>query len=334
MSVLADMANDRYSSRLHLWLDKMGHLAETEINSAIEWGILLEPVVRDWFARTHLLDVRRAGMFRRPDLPYVHANPDGLVVANDGVITSGVEIKTTGWRQAGDWADDQVPDHAELQAQVNMAVIGVDTWWVVGLIDGRNPQVRLIDRDQALIDMILPLAETFFRDHVIPGEPPSIDGSIATSKAVRAWLAHVDPCKAVALTDEMVHLFQRLDSARMILDGAERTVRETESALRVAIGDAEVLVDRLPTPDDPDDFEPDVLATYPNNGTFSPKRFTAALPELAAEFTVDRPTLDVTALKLAHPDLYRAHCARVLRPRRKALSAVLAARTQPGGGPS
>jgi putative phage-type endonuclease len=325
VSVLTGMQNDRYGSPMALWLDKTGRAEDVDLaatDSAVEWGILQEPIVRQWFARTYRLDVRTAGMYRLPDVAYLHANPDGLIV-DDGVVVGGIEIKTTNWRQAEHWDDGQVPDHAELQAQLCMLIIGVNSWYVVGLIDGRNPQVRLVHRDDELISMLIPLAEAFYRDHVDTDQAPALDGSIATSDAVRAWMSAADPDKAVALDDELTERFRDLAWAKAQVASAEADERAADAALRVALGGAEVICDDLSL----DPTKRLIYATFPNNGTFSPKRLAAARPDLVEEFTVDKPTLDPKLLKAAHPDVHRAFCARVIRPR-KPLTDLLARPTE------
>ena len=53
--------------------------------------------------------------------------------------------------------------------------------------------------------------------------------------------------------------------------------------------------------------------TWRRNGTFAGKRLATDRPDLVAEFTRPKPAFDVLALKKAHPDVYTAHRARVLR---------------------
>lgn len=306
-----------YGSRLQLWLDKTGQLPDRPPTSAMEWGNLLEPVIRQWVARTYNLDVRPVGMLRRPSAPRVHANPDGIVLEH-GQPCAGLEIKTSSSRSAWQWRDGQVPDHAELQAQLCMWVTGLRRWWVVGLIDGRDPQVRMVHADLALGQMLADTATRFYTDHVEPGLPPAVDDSTATADAIRSALARPTDGKAVELTPALAELFRAYAAACAGAKAADAAKREAESALRLALGDAQVVVDDLGLVADakPEHGGRTVYATADTNGTFSTKAFTTAEPDLAAEFTVDAPQLDLAALKAAHPDIYRAHCSRPIRTRR------------------
>lgn len=308
-----------YSSRMALWLDKTGQLPEQRATSAMEWGNLLEPVVRDWLAATYDLDIRRVGMLRRTDAPRVHGNLDGVVVDADGTPIEAVEIKTSSHRLAYQWADGQCPDHAELQAQLCMWVTGLPRCWVVGLIDGRDPKVRMVHADPVLGQMLADAAADFYADHVDPGLAPALDESEATNDALRAALGH-DSGRKVELSATLRELALDYIDAQGRVRDAEGAARLAHTALLAALGDAAEICDDPSLPDD----ERTVYLTAVNNGTFSSKRFTQAHPEIAEEFTVDTPQLDAAALKTAHPDLHRAHRARVIRTR-KPLADLLSA---------
>lgn len=320
-----------YSSLMALWLDKTGQLPDiTTPTSAMEWGVLLEPVVRDWFATTYDVRVARVGMWRRPGHPRLHFNPDGLVLDGAGRPVAGLEIKATNWRQAHNWADGQCPDHAELQAQLGMWLCGLPVWWVVGLIDGRDPQVRRVHADPRLQELIVEAAETFWRVHVEAGEAPALDGSDATLDAVTAALRAPVDGKAVKVTDELLGLFAAHERAAAAVKAAKEAEREAQAALRMTLGDAAMVVLNPAGPtDDTPEGRANVLATAVNNGTFSSSRFAAAEPELAARYTRDAPQLDVAALKTGDPEVYRAHCARVIRTR-KPLTQLLDSRPETG----
>lgn len=321
-STLVDL--NPYGSRMQLWLDKTGQLPPLPINSAIEWGVLLEPVVREWTARTYQVEIRPSGLLRRADHPFIHANPDGIEFDEHGQPISGFETKQTSWRLAYQWADGQCPDHAELQAQLCMFVTGLRRWRVVGLIDGRDPQVRMVHADDALGEMLADEAAQFFADHIDPMLPPAIDGSTATDDAIRAALAHPTTGRAVVLTNELFELFRAHAAAKDAVKAAEEAERAAGSALRMALGGAEQVVDDPELPADllPKDGGRTVYATWINNGTFSAKTFAEAHPDEAAECTVDAPQLDCALVKARYSDLHTACRARTLRTR-KPLNEIL-----------
>lgn len=314
-----------YSSLMALYLDKTGRVPAIPVNTAIEWGILLEPVVRQWFARTYDLTIAELGMLRRPDAPRVHANLDGAVVDHTGHPVAAIEIKTTSWRQAHEWADGQCPDHAELQAQLVMWTTGLPTCYVIGLVDGRDPQVRMVHASPALGQMLAEEAADFYRLHVDPDQAPALDDSEATNTAIRRSLAVADDTQLATPTPALLDLVDQYLGASDKVKAAKAAQREADSALRMALGKTAVLVDDPAKPDDrpPAKGGRTTYLTLVNNGTFAPTGFAEAYPEIAEECTVDAPTLDTAAVKAKHPEKYREHCARQLRTR-KPLTELLA----------
>lgn len=305
-SALAGM--NPWRSAIELWLDKTGRLPDEAPTDAQEWGLRLEPAVLAWFAERYSPDVVRVGMWRQPDEPLFHTNPDGIVL-EQGQPVAGVEIKTTSWRQAHEWADDQCPDHAELQAQWSMGVTGLRRWWVVGLVDGRGPRVRCIEADDTLTATVRHWATEFHAGFVLPDLAPALGDTAATNAAIRAGFARGDPSRTVVLTDALAAEFAALGVAKRAAEVADAQVRTADSALRLTLGDASEIVDDL------DADSPVLLATCRNDGTFGARRFRADEPGLAQEFTRDVPQIDTAALADAKPDLYRAYRARVIRPR-------------------
>jgi hypothetical protein len=132
----------------------------------------------------------------------------------------------------------------------------------------------------------------------------------------------------LAADDELLDLYAQLDAAKDAAAVADAAVVALDSQIRLKVGSAAIVAldpaGELNT--DRKAGKSNVVARVANNGTFSPKRFTAAHPDLAAEHRRVVEQLDKTALKTKHPDAYRAACARVIRPRKAALADALAAR--------
>ncbi|HET9892615.1 MAG TPA: YqaJ viral recombinase family protein [Mycobacterium sp.] len=285
----------RYESPYELWLDKTGQVpfVEDAPSEAAEMGTLLEPVVRDRFARVHGLTVDLVGTYRSREWPWMVANPDGL--CSDG---TGYEGKTCSQWLAHQWKDGQTADHAELQAQWGMAVTGLTAWHVAVLIGGQHNEYRLIERDDELIAVLVDVSRRFWFDHVVAGEPPEWDGSDA---AVR-YLSDRYP---VAAADTIA------DIDPDDRDDIVRVREKTQAAEKAAVADSEALKNRVR--DLIGDREKlmcgnELVAVWTNNGKFSEKKFRAEHPDLAEQYT--RPMtavqLDVDALAEDHPDVYRA----------------------------
>jgi putative phage-type endonuclease len=291
----------RYESPYELWLDKTGQvpLVDQSPSEAAEMGTLLEPVVRDRFARVMGLSVEPAGTYRSIEWPWMFANPDG--VCSDG---SGYEGKTCSQWLAYQWKDGQTADHAELQAQWGMAVTGLPAWHVAVLIGGQHNEYRLIERDDELIGVLVDVGRRFWHEHVLAGQAPAWDGSDAAVQfltdryptAAADTIADVDP----ADRDKIADLRAQTLAAEK---AAEVATNALKNQVRALIGDKEQLM-----------CGDQIVATWRNTGQFSRKRFAEAHPELVEQYTrpVSVDELDVDALAADHPDLYGAFRVRRL----------------------
>lgn len=291
----------RYESPYELWLDKTGQipLVDEAPSEAAEMGTLLEPIVRDRFARLHGLTVELAGTYRSVEWPWMFANPDGI--CSDG---AGYEGKTCSQWLAHQWKDGQAADHAELQAQWGMAVTGLPAWHVAVLIGGQHNEYRLVERDDDLIGVLVDVGRRFWHDHVLTGEPPAWDGS----EAAVQYLTERYPTAGVGTIadvdqderDEIARLREKTMAAEK---AAKADSEALKNRVRDLIGESEQLM-----------CGDAVIATWRNTGQFSEKRFRAEHAELAAKYT--RPftvvQIDAAALAADHPDIYTACRARRL----------------------
>jgi putative phage-type endonuclease len=293
--------NKRRSVR-DLWEDKTGRQTDDEpAGEAAEWGTLLEPIVREEFTRRIGIAVTPVGMLRSREHEFMLYNADGLT--SDGGIYEG---KTASLWKRNEWGDDQIPDHAELQVQHGMAVMGVGHAWVVGLIGGQKLVWKRIERDPELIGMIVMAEEKFWNVNVLLDVPPELDGSEASERYVNERYPLADPSKIVEVdpwTSDRLRSAYRKAAANKKAD-VEAFVA-AQNAMRDLLGDAEVA-----------QCGGKVIATWTNNGSaFDEAAFRAAHPELADEYTatVEVQQLDRKRLAVDHPDVYRTFRNRVLR---------------------
>ncbi|GLU58615.1 YqaJ viral recombinase family protein [Paenarthrobacter ureafaciens] len=170
MSTIAGV--NPYKSAYELWLDKTGRAPSKPPTRRMRMGNILEPVVREIFEEVTSLTVQPCGLLESVEHPIFRCTPDGIIPAEG----RGFEAKNTNWRNKDQWADGEVADHAEIQAQASMGVTGLSGWYAAAVIDG-NPDdfhYQLVHRDQALIEALFEMGERFWRDHVIADVPPPI----------------------------------------------------------------------------------------------------------------------------------------------------------------
>lgn len=291
---------NRWSSRYELWLDKTGQLPLVDEQSeAAEMGLLLEPVVRDRFARVQHLVVEPVGTLRSVRWPWMLANPDGT--CSDG---SGYEGKTAGTWQAVEWAKGQTADHAELQANWGMAVTGLNGWWVACLIAGQRNVYRHIDRDDALIGELVAIGERFWTWHVEPRVEPDADGSQACTDILNARYPQPGDGVEVQVDDEIAdQLAADKTQAAATEKAAHAEHEQVKNRARQLLGHAERLA-----------VGERVVATWTQIEALNMGRLAADHPDLVEQYTapVKADEFNVDAFRVEQPDIYKAYRQRRL----------------------
>lgn len=297
-------------TQLDVWLDKTGQipLSVGVTSEAMEWGHLLEPVIRARAAERLGYPVRLVGGLRSTERPWQFASLDGVLDTPDGGWIP-LECKNTSQWLASDWADGQVPDAAELQVQHQLSVTGAPWAYVAGLVGGNRLIVRRIQRDQELIDHINTVEEDFWHTNVIGRVAPEVVSYQDTATMLGAIPDRDDPVLVLdeeADAQRVVHLLVDYDTAR----NAEKSALEGKAEARnrllwIAQGASEIQA--------PDGT---TLVKF-QRGNFAAKRFADAHPEVA-DITMHKiETLDVAAVKREHPELYRAFQSQsIRRPKR------------------
>jgi len=240
-----------YQAPSELWEVKRGEVARFQGNEQTEWGQDVEPAVRAWY-------VRRAGeavyvppiSLLHPEHPWLRATPDGIVLVDadaDPAARSnwrrGFEAKKAGGRVAHYWGEpgtDEVPLWYLVQCQAGMAVTGLDRWDLAASIAGEPPEVYVVRRDDALIDLMLEAGREFL-DRVARGVPPEVDGT----EAYADFIARRHPWSRedyLTSTPELDEVAAQLRDVRDTITDLEGREALLENQIRAAIGDASGLV--------------------------------------------------------------------------------------------
>lgn len=285
----------RYATALDVWLDKTGQIPLSDAdNEAMRWGRLLEPVIRSQLADRLGLTIVEVPPLVSRARPWQRANLDGVVV-DDPEGPAVVECKNTSHFLAEQWADDQVPDHAELQTQHSMAVTGATHAYVAGLIGGNRMVWRRVERDPAIINAINENERVLWEEHVLTGVAPPVVARQDVASMLRAITPQDEPL--------VVSPQQEMEVREYLADyewgreaeafALERKRKASNSLVWLAQGAPEVQTEAG-----------EVLYRL-QRGNFAARRFTEAYPEVADVTMKKIETLDTAALKREHPDLYR-----------------------------
>lgn len=296
--VSAILGLSNYKSARDVYYDKIEG-EQVEQTEQMLWGQLLEPVVRDQFTvRSGVNVTAPIGLHGSTEYPIMLCTPDGL--CSDGGLYEGKAA-----RRSEDWINEQVPDHAELQVQHGMAVMGLGHAWVCGLLYGAKMVYRRVDRDEKLIDMIVKAENTFWYDHVLRRIPPPLDGSEASEKTIKGRYPtaveksiELDPREA----DKVVAEYR---AAKASQDKDDYAYRLAQNRMREMLG---LATDGT--------VNGEVIFSWRQNGSkFDEEAFTADHPDLARRYTksITIDVLDKKALATDHPEKYARYRNRVLR---------------------
>lgn len=175
----AIMGMSNYSTPIDVYLDKTWQtVTEDEENPLFWWGHHLEPLVTQKYELMYSAEkIKPApGMLRSKEWPYMVGNLDGVIDIDDGKL--GVfEIKTVGF--AGDeWGRDggneeDIPEKYYCQVAHYLAVTGFK-YAVIAAFFMASREIRryFIGRDESVIKNIVTIEEKFWKEHVVPQEPP------------------------------------------------------------------------------------------------------------------------------------------------------------------
>jgi predicted phage-related endonuclease len=119
-----------------------------------------------------------------------------------------------------------------------MLVCGWERCWLA-VLHGRSFRTYLIERDDDDIAVLRDAADDFWTRHVLTGDPPGIDGSSATSAALRdAFRGEKDRTLFEPALGSKVAM---LREAKATAKQWDATVDLLENELKAAMGDAEFL---------------------------------------------------------------------------------------------
>lgn len=234
--------NPKWTNPLKVYISKVEAVEGDSSSEAAEWGTILEPVVRGQFKKRHPeLRVQQSNfMWQHPEHEFMLANVDGFIYDKEkgwGIL----EIKTASEYLLNKWSDEDglVPEEYLLQAQHYLGVFGLKWGWFAVLIGGNKYREFYFERDDELIESLILLEKNFWENHVIPRNPPELDGTEASEKLVKKMYAAEDVIpeeEVVVLDSEAGKLLEQLDQAKEQIKEIELHKKEAENKLKQILG--------------------------------------------------------------------------------------------------
>jgi len=275
--LLAALGKDPRCSRLELYMRKVGELPEPDLSDdeRVHFGNLLEPVIREEFARrigkTVIIPTQT---LIHPTVPLV-GNPDGWIPS----LGEGVEIKTCDTYEADEFGEpgtDQVPIRYLVQCAGYMALTNAERWHLAVLVGGNDFRMYEIPRDRQLEEAVIAGVKEFW-SHVEQRRPPEPQ----TPEEVKLrWPK--DLGTTIVATPEIEALCAELANAKAAAKEAVRQEEILKAKVQKFMQEHANLVDASGKP----------LATWRTakpSQKFNANRFAKDHPELYAQYLCEQP---------------------------------------------
>lgn len=226
---------NRWRGPLDVYRDKTTAVSPEVDNESMYWGRVMEPVLRNEFAKRSGLEVKEVPyMFSCQEYPFMLADIDGIAYEKDGSV-SLLEIKTANGYTAKDW-ENGLPQEYYIQIQHYLAVCDLQKAYVVVLIGGNDFRYEAIPRDDETIRTIIALEADFWRNHVLGMNPPAAD---STSANALNDLYPADNGTSIILPPEADKLVANIEEFKKIEDEVKKGKTEAENQLKALLQNAE-----------------------------------------------------------------------------------------------
>lgn len=225
---------DPYQTPMGVWLDKTSQIPDRDETEPMRWGLVLEDAIAGEWAKRHEVQVESPrAILQHPDVPWALANLDRRLVDRDELL----EVKNVGDRAAQNWEDfDTPPEKFVVQVQHQLYVTGWERGHLAVLVGGKQLLSFEIERDDELIGHLVDIEASFW-DLVERRQPPAVDGSEATKRALESMFPQ-GVTERVVLGDDARQAIVAYQSASARLKAAKEAKDLAGNQLRALMGDA------------------------------------------------------------------------------------------------
>jgi putative phage-type endonuclease len=223
-----------FASPFDKFAELQGTTAPKIATDAMEWGILLQPVVGQAWARKHGRKVRAC--------PWTYWFEDGIGSHYDFDVVGRpelVEVKTASAYAQRDWGEEgtaEVPEAYALQCQHEiMCRPGIERCHLAVLIGGQKLRSYVVERDDEMIEDLLSIERRFLANARL-GIAPEMDGSEAATAYLRG-ISPRDDASRWELPEDVEALGLAYMAASASVKSAEEQKASAGNKLREAMSD-------------------------------------------------------------------------------------------------
>jgi len=228
-----------WESAFSMWARQLGLIADRESSLAMRAGNFFEnPVKQFWLAENPGWVLYETGTWQSKELEWCHANPDGILVDENGDLTL-LEIKTSRYPLG------EVPAHYRAQVLWYLWILGLKKAKLVAWVSGSEFEEFDIVYDEFDVQVMVDAVKRWWAC-VENGEQPEWDGSTATYEIVRQLHPDIDADGVVDLGElgvALVNAQTDADAAQSLLTELKsRTLDFMGKAKTATVGDRVVAV--------------------------------------------------------------------------------------------
>lgn len=226
-----------YKSAFELWEEKLigTPLKDLSDNIAIQFGNIAEDFVASLFEKETGFKVQKDNKtYKHEKYPFLLANIDRKIVGQKAIL----ECKTTSVYNAKQWDGDNVPDSYLLQVQHYLNVLDYDVAYIAVLIGNTTFKYKKIERDQELIDLIMPKLIEFWTVNVLEKQPPIVDGSASCSHYIKEKYQYVvDDMLEIDLPKQCIDACELVVNYKNLINDTTTLMKEQENIIKKYMGD-------------------------------------------------------------------------------------------------
>jgi len=270
----------RFKTPLEVWMEKTGKEIKKLDSLPLRFGSFAEAFVASEYARATGFELLHdESIYIHPGHSYMSAHIDRFVLGDeDGLPPSRIlECKTANPFSSGDWGEagsDQVPMSYLCQCIWYMAITGIDKTDLAVLFGNSDFRIYEIARDQALEELVIAKATTFWDEHVLKDIPPPAQNEADC----QTLFSKGDPAKSIEAGQETLELTKRLHTLNSEIDVREEEISSIKQSIMSQMGEAELLT-----------YQGKTLATWKApkpSFRLDSKRFELEHPEIASNYKI------------------------------------------------
>jgi putative phage-type endonuclease len=232
----------RFKTPLEVWMEKTGKETKRLDSLPLRFGSFAEEFVASEYSRATGFELLHdESIYIHPEHAFISAHMDRFVLeVGSSSPTRILECKTANPFSSGDWGEvgsDEVPMSYLCQCIWYMAITGIDKTDLAVLFGNSDFRIYEIARDQALEELVIAKASTFWNECILKDIPPPIQ----SEADCQTLFSRGDPAKSIEAKEETLELTKRLALLNSEINVREEEISSIKQSIMQSMGEAELL---------------------------------------------------------------------------------------------